>query len=333
MSAGAVVEGYISLQVADPEVFAEDAQAIAALESAVAGIAGVPESRVRVEVDAARRLRQAQVARETQLSQDAATSARTSDRRLDVGTVIVQYTIAPGDKVAAWTAALAMDAVGTASVTEAVTTELENAGLDAYAESLSVVSLGITEKPAAPPPDYTEPPGGGLPPPEDANGLLASLVGGGLLLVCGSLTCTAFVVRERRKRKDTSIIQDAVYDLDAGPLGAKAPGAANGESAAEAADNPSKGYDWGQELAPGVYDLDDLAQAVSRSGAPGAARGGEWAAHPPTREESGMSAVSLEPQINTTHRHNFWSLDMEPVEEPPGSPSAALESASVNMSL
>jgi len=327
-----VVEGYISLQVADPEVFAEDAQAIAALESAVAGIAGVPESRVRVEVDAARRLRQAQVAWETQLSQDAA--ARTSDRRLDVGTVIVQYTIAPGDKVAAWTAALAMDAVGTASVTEAVTTELEDAGLDAYAESLSVVSLGITEKPAAPPPDYTEPPGGGgLPPPEDASDLLASLVGGGLLLVCGSLTCTAFVVRERRKRKDTSIIQDAVYDLDAGPLGAKAPGAANGESAAEAADNPSKGYDWGQELAPGVYDLDDLAQAVSRSGAPGAARGGEWAAHPPTREESGMSAVSLEPQINTAHRHNFWSLDMGPVEEPPGSPSAALESASVNMSL
>lgn len=329
-----MVEGYISLQVADPEVFAEDAQAIAALESAVAGIAGVPESRVRVEVDAARRLRQAQVAWETQLSQDAATSARTSDRRLDVGTVIVQYTIAPGDKVSAWTVALSMDSVGTASLTQAVTTELVNAGLDAYAESLSVVSLvSLGRHPAAPPPDNTEPPGGGLPPPEDANDLLASLVGGGLLLVCGSLTCTAFVVRERRKRKDTSIIQDAVYDLDAGPLGAKAPGAANGESAAEAADNPSKGYDWGQELAPGVYDLDDLAQAVSRSGAPGAARGGEWGAHPPTREESGMSAVSLEPQINTAHRHNFWSLDMEPVEEPPGSPSAALESASANMSL
>jgi len=322
-----LVEGYISLLVPDPEVFAEDAQAAAALESAVAGIAGVPESRVRVEVDAARRLRQAQVAWETQLSQDAVTSARTSDRRLDVGTVIVQYTILPGDKVTAWTAALAMDAVGTASVTQAVTTELENAGLDAYAESLSVVSLGVTEKPAAPPPGYGDP--SGLTQPDDAGALAASLVGGGLLLVCGSLTCTAFVVRERRKRKDTSCIQDAVFDVDKRSPDTNAGGDAHQQD--EAAEGQAT---LREDPSCGVYDLDDLAQAVSssrplpngteRSGAPGTSRGGEWAFHPPTREESAMSAVSLEPQINAVNRHNFWSLDMEPAGEPPGSSSAPI---------
>jgi len=227
------------------------------------------------------------------------------------------------------------------SMTAAVTAELENAGLEAYAESLAVVGLGISERPADPPVGYTEHPGAVV---QEAagSGLIASLVGGGLLLVCGSLTCTALVVkRERRKRKDATI-DHAVFDVDKRSPLKEAATAARGELAAEAADNTSLPPTPREDLDRRVYDLDALAEIISRPLPNGAERGGmagaggpftptrnslspagvDWAFHPATREESAMSGLSAEPMANRAHRHDMWSLDMEPVEHPPSSADA-----------
>lgn len=316
-----MVEGYISFLVNESEVFVNESNVPAAMERAVAAIAGVPVSSVTVEVGMERRLQE----EETQLPQEGATSARTSDRRLDRGTVIVQYVIMPGNKPDTWSAAVALDAADTESVALAIATELESAGLDSvYTESVSVVSLGITEMPGGAPPGYY---GTGEPEePEDAGALVASLVAMGLLVVCASVSCTAYVVRvrERRRRQSQDICSDvAVFDVDGVD---KVHAARYGEStdgAGHASDPPTPRED----LAHGVYDLDELANSHSRisrsaptsllSGAPQGAPGGEWAFNPPTREESHMSAVSLEPTVNVPNRHNFWSLDMEePVDRP-----------------
>ncbi|CAK0878235.1 unnamed protein product, partial [Prorocentrum cordatum] len=149
-------------------------------------------------------------------------------------------------------------------------------------------------------------------------------VGGGLLLVCGSLTCTALVVkRERRKRKDATI-DHAVFDVDKRSPLKEAATAARGELAAEAADNTSLPPTPREDLDRRVYDLDALAEIISRPLPNGAERGGmagaggpftptrnslspagvDWAFHPATREVLRAASAHVDPEWKRPSRRS-----------------------------
>lgn len=250
-----MVRGHIVLLVANAASFVEDPRSIIAMENSIAILAEVPASRVRVEMNVARRrlqLRARTKANVLWTGGDILGVASLPQRHLtesDWTAVSVLFTISPGSEGEAVAVAATLEALDPASVTEAVGSELLSAGLDA-GSGFEVASLEVTEAPAQPAP--AEALAGAADQWWEAGHLrlVASLAVASLLLCGITFGCAACVRRARLKRRDRggatgakgaigakAARHDVGFDLDSGraAVGSPAKGAVSAPLSAEAA--------------------------------------------------------------------------------------------------